>query len=62
MVSTMDLAWREARSSERLRFHVSMAIEVMATSEVTMNVVTVIATNSSSRVKPARRLDRFFMV
>jgi len=50
--STIDFAWREARSSARLRFQVSSAIEVIETRTVTMMVVIAIATISSIRVKP----------
>ena len=55
MVSTIDFACREARSSARLRFQVSRAMEVIETRTVTMMVVMAIATISSIRVKPRFR-------
>ena len=52
MASTMALAWRAARTSARLRFQVSMAMDVIETRTVTMMAVMAIATISSIRVKP----------
>ena len=56
MESIIILPMREARNSERLRFQVSRALEVMDTSTVTMMLVMAMATINSMRVNPRRRV------
>lgn len=58
----MDLPWRAARTSERLRFHASSERAVTETRIEMMIVVMAIATRSSMRVNPfAVFLERVFM-